>query len=193
MIEPILAFVVGSIGWLLAEYFIHKHFGHAKKPQRTAFGREHTKHHALGNYFAPTSWKVRTAVIVLIVFMVIGVPIAGWILGTSFAVGFVITYATYEIVHRRAHTHPPRGWYGRWYRMHHFHHHFHDPKSNHGVTTSIGDRLFRTKTVPTCIRVPEKLAMEWLVDPNTGDVFDAYRADYELVRLKSRAPVSAAA
>ena len=61
-----------------------------------------------------------------------------------------------------------------------------NPKSNHGVITAIGDILFTTAEKPQRVKVPEKLAMPWLVDPQTGDVFREFSADYELVYLKHR-------
>lgn len=38
-------------------------------------------------------------------------------------------YVSYEVMHRRKHTHPGFGPYGRYTRRHHFYHHFVDPRT----------------------------------------------------------------
>ncbi len=182
-----IAAIAGSFTWLMGEYLIHRFLGHGKHTKRTQFGREHTKHHALGNYFAPWQVKARAALPVFVVFFGLSALIAGPLVGAVYVSSFGGTYLLYELLHRRAHTHPPTGRYTRWARRHHFYHHFGDPKVNHGVTTPIGDWLLFTNTVPAeKVRVPEKLVMDWLVDPNTGDVYAEHAEDYELVRLPHR-------
>jgi hypothetical protein len=84
------------------------------------------------------------------------------------------------VLHRRCHTHPPRGAYGRWRRRNHFAHHFADPRRAHGVTTPLWDRVFGTALRVDRIRVPRALAMCWLVDAE-GRVRAPFAADYELV------------
>ena len=39
------------------------------------------------------------------------------------SVSFASTYVTYEVIHRRLHTHPGATAYGRWAQRHHLHHH----------------------------------------------------------------------
>lgn len=56
---------------------------------------------------------------------------------------------------------------------------------NHGVTSPIWDIVFGTYVEPEQIRVPEKLAMEWLCDPQSGDVHTSFAHDYVLRRRKS--------
>ncbi|MEL6180069.1 MAG: sterol desaturase family protein, partial [Myxococcota bacterium] len=102
--------------------------------------------------------------------------------GIAFTLGFLLSYVGYEVLHRRVHTHPPVGPYGRWARKHHFYHHFSRPNLNHGVTSPIWDVVFGTLETPEMVRVPAKKAMSWLLDPETGDVAEAYAADYVLVR-----------
>lgn len=183
MITLPLTFAAGALTWLLAEYFIHRFLGHTRAARKTAFGREHTRHHALGNYFAPTPKKVAAAVPVAAILLAISIPLAGPEVAMAYVSGFLSTYVLYEVLHRRAHTHPPRGPYGRWLRKHHFHHHFEDPSTNHGVTTPIGDLLLGTKRTTAKVRVPERLAMVWLIDPATNDVRAEHQHDYELVRI----------
>ena len=64
--------------------------------------------------------------------------------GITFAVGFIIMYGTYEVIHRRIHTHAPLNAWGEWARRHHLVHHHVAPKLNHGVTTSLWDHVFGT-------------------------------------------------
>jgi len=109
------------------------------------------------------------------------VLVLGAVSGLSFVAGLLGFYVTYEVLHYRSHTRPPRGRYGRWLRKHHFYHHFGNPKHNHGVTSPIWDIVFRTHARPDKVRVPRRLAMMWLTDPDTGEVAEAYADDYVLV------------
>lgn len=177
----VLVFVFGAATWTVLEHLIHNYLGHHGRG-RNPFGKEHMRHHATTSYFAPTSKKLLAATpVVLLAWgglaFALGAPI-----GTAFAAGLVVMYVAYEVVHRRCHTHPPRGAYGRWLRRNHFHHHFLSPKTNHGVTSPLWDYAFGTyREVVGPIRVPLKHAMPWLVDPQTGRVRAEFAADYVLV------------
>ncbi|MEE2902488.1 MAG: sterol desaturase family protein [Myxococcota bacterium] len=179
------AFMVGGLGWWVAEYLIHRFVGHGKSTT-LPFSRHHKKHHAQAHYFAPIRDKVKVAGFVIVSLFSLGLIIAAWQVSLAFATGFTSSYLSYEFLHRRAHSHPPITRYGRWLRKHHFHHHFMNPKSNHGVITALGDILFTTAEKPQRVKVPEKLAMPWLIDPQTGDVHQEFSGDYELVYLKRR-------
>lgn len=173
-----LSLALGVATWSLAEYLMHRFMGH--RWRKNFFGVEHTRHHAEGNYFAAT-WKKLIFAGVMLAVMLVGVGLwLGWPIGAGYSLGFTGFYLTYELLHRRAHTHPPTGWYSRWLRRHHFWHHFGDPRSNHGVTSPIWDVVFGTRRAPKRIRVPPKLAMPWLFDPADGDVWPAFRADYSM-------------
>jgi hypothetical protein len=105
----------------------------------------------------------------------------------GFTVGLVSMYFGYEVMHRRTHTHPPRGRYGRWTRRNHLYHHARNPMGNFGVTTPLWDHLFGTReALPAPLRLGRRIAPEWLLDAD-GNVRPAYRADYEVVG-SSRAP-----
>ena len=178
-------FIIGGLGWWAAEYLIHRFVGHGKSTS-LPFSRHHKKHHAQVHYFAPIQDKVKVAGFVIITLFSLGLMIATWQISLAFASGFTSSYLSYEFLHRRAHSHPPITRYGRWLRKHHFHHHFMNPKSNHGVITAIGDILFTTAEKPQRVKVPEKLAMPWLINPQTGDVYREFSDDYEIVHLKRR-------
>lgn len=175
------ATAAGATTWLFAEYLLHRFVGHGRG--RSAFAIEHRRHHSVGDYFAPTSKKVAHVTPVIAAIALVASLVAGPLVGVPYGLGLAAMYCAYELLHRRLHTHPPRGWYGRWARRHHFFHHFHDPALNHGVTTPLFDLAFGTRSVAgTPVRVPERLAMRWLVDPETGSVRAEHARDYELRR-----------
>ncbi len=182
--SPLLAFA-GAATWSFAEYALHNWYGHVAKG-RNAFSREHLAHHADSHYFAATSKKVRTAVAVIGIASVALAFAIGLINMLWFSGGFSVMYVAYELIHRRTHTHAPRGWYSRWTRRHHFVHHYTSPKMNHGVTSPLWDIVFRTYEKPGLVRVPEKHAPAWLVDPETGDAKAEYADDYEVSRRGRR-------
>jgi 4-hydroxysphinganine ceramide fatty acyl 2-hydroxylase len=151
-------FLVGSATWSAAEYAIHRWIGHGpKRPEPSSFvgrftpaglayefRREHLAHHADPSYFAPTSRKVLAAGVVMPLAALALTPILGVRRAASFVGGFALAYGTYEVLHRRIHTHPARGSYGRWRRRHHLFHHHKTPRANHGVTTPLWDIVFQT-------------------------------------------------
>jgi sterol desaturase/sphingolipid hydroxylase (fatty acid hydroxylase superfamily) len=167
-----IAFVLGVLAWTLAEYAIHRGFGH-RAGARNAFSREHLKHHATVTYFAPSWKKALTAVGAFAILAVL--------VGTWFALGFAAMYSTYELVHRRLHTHAAVNRYGRWARRHHFYHHFSRPRLNHGVTTPLWDWVFGTLEVPAVVQVPRRNALPWMLDVR-GELHPALGAEYHLSR-----------
>ena len=176
----VLAVVAGAASWTLLEYLIHRWMGHDRRFRRTPFGVEHIRHHAEGDYFAPTWKKLIAAAIAAAVLYGPAYLLAGPASGAAYVAGLIGCYLGYEILHRREHTHPGIGAYGRWLRKHHFHHHFVDPRTNHGVTTPLWDLVFGTYRPATVIKVPPKLGMAWLRDPATGEVRAEYAATYQL-------------
>lgn len=178
MIPLFAAAALGAVAWTPTEYALHRWGGHHPRFRKTALGREHTRHHAEGGYFSPTSSK---AALAAALFCVAGpfAALAAGAPGLAFVGGFLACYFGYELWHRRLHTHPPRGAFGRAIRLHHFHHHFHDPGHNHGVTSRVWDRAFRTRVAAGPVRVPRKLAMRWLL-ADDGAVRPEFAADYAL-------------
>jgi len=170
------AFAAGAVGWTLSEYALHRWVGHDPK-SKTEFADEHRQHHAQRFYFAPTAKKARYAVPLIAGAFGLA-SLAARARGAAFVAGFAVTYVSYEALHRRLHTHGPTGPVGRFLRRHHFAHHFKAPQHNHGVTSPVWDVVFGTLRDPGVIRVPEKLAMRWLVDPATGDARAEYANDY---------------
>lgn len=178
--EHAIAPVAGVFTWSLAEYLIHRFVGHDAKSQ-TAFAREHRAHHADGNYFAPTIKKVQAAAVAGGALLLIAAASAGWVSGALYVLGFLAFYAVYEVLHRRIHTHAPIGFYGRWARRHHLYHHFQSPRLNHGVTSPLWDIVFRTLARTDVVRIPARQAVVWMHDPETREVLEPFRADFEVV------------
>jgi sterol desaturase/sphingolipid hydroxylase (fatty acid hydroxylase superfamily) len=175
------ALLFGAFTWTFMEYVIHRWLGHDPRLRPNPFAAEHVRHHGQGNYFAPGWKKAGAAVVTTALLLGPAVAIAGWAMGIGYVIGFVGMYLGYEVMHRREHTHPGIGRYARWARRHHFHHHFTNPRANHGVTTPIWDWVFGTYRPAGFIRVPAKLQMHWLADPETGRVRAAYAEHYELL------------
>lgn len=176
-----IALGLGALTWSFLEYCIHRWAGHDRRLRGNLFEQEHTRHHSRGDYFAP-SWKKGLAALAAVA-IVIGPAalVAGWVAGSAYAIGLAAFYLSYEILHRREHTHEGIGPYGRWARRHHFYHHFVDPKANHGVTSPLWDLVFGTYRAPGVIDVPEKLRMRWLADAD-GNVPARLARSYSLRR-----------
>ena len=188
ILRAALAAAAGVASWTLLEYLIHRWMGHDRRFRRTPFGVEHIRHHIEGDYFAPTWKKLIVAAVVGAAVIGPALTLAGTAAGTAYVGAFLAFYGVYEWLHRRDHTHPGIGPYGRWARRHHFHHHFVDGRTNFGVTSPVWDRVFGTYREPTVIRVPPKLVMAWLLDPATGDIRAEHAGTYQLGK---GAPLSA--
>jgi sterol desaturase/sphingolipid hydroxylase (fatty acid hydroxylase superfamily) len=183
MTSLIVTFLLGMFSWTFLEYVIHRWLGHDPRYRGNPFGVEHVRHHAEGNYFAPTPKKAAAAAVVAVVLGGPAVLLVG-AHGAAAIGGLLVMYGTYEVLHRREHTHAGIGAYGRWARRHHFHHHFVDPKTNHGVTTPLWDLVFGTYRAPGVIPVPAKLCMRWLLD-DAGAVRAEHAARYQLRGARS--------
>ncbi|MBT6177603.1 MAG: sterol desaturase family protein [Deltaproteobacteria bacterium] len=182
------AIVVGAVGWSFTEYCIHRWLGHDRRFLRNPFGVEHQTHHSKGNYFAQWWKKAGAAIAAIALLWWPATVLLGAVYGSAFIFGFVAFYLYYEILHRVEHVFEASTAYGRWARAHHFFHHFHDPSRNHGVTSPVWDHVFGTYSATDVIRVPEKLAPLWLIEPTTGDVWQHLQPTWVLRKLKKRAP-----
>jgi hypothetical protein len=179
LLEIAVAFSAGACGWTLLEYVLHRFVFHGASATRIG-AREHRRHHAQVDYFAPWWQKALAAVAVMAIVLPLTLVALGSATGLALTFGIIAMYLLYEVLHRRAHTHPPRGRYGRWRRRNHFAHHFVDPRRAQGVTTPVWDFVFGTRLPVARVPVPRRLAMPWLVDPN-GEIWPRYADDYALV------------
>lgn len=175
-----LIFLLGGLFWTLAEYFLHRFVMHAMRGRGIA-SREHLQHHAVRGYYATALQKGASAVVFLAILFPVLHLAAGAAAAVSFCAGFVTVYLLYEFLHRRAHTHPPRGTYGRWLRRNHTLHHFAVPRANMGVSVPWWDRVFGTSVDPGGpVRVPRRYAFDWMLTPE-GELRDELAGEYELV------------
>ena len=173
------SFFLGILSWSLAEYCIHRWLGHDRRFRPNFFAKEHIRHHALGDWFAPASWKIKAVIAAFVPLALLSCLLAGPRIGLTYISGFFFFYTCYEVLHRRLHTHEGWGTYGQWARRHHFSHHFSNSNFNHGVTSPLWDLCFRTYRTPCKIRVPAKKAMIWLVTPE-GSVKPRFTAHFEI-------------
>jgi sterol desaturase/sphingolipid hydroxylase (fatty acid hydroxylase superfamily) len=178
----IAGFLVGFQIWILAEYLLHR-FAMHELHGKGIMSREHLNHHvAAGWTFSHLhllSWAGMLLVGWLAWFplgwVTVGVPF-----GLSLAVGWSVGYFFYEYEHAMSHLRAPRTAYQRRLRTRHFHHHFGHPRSNHGVTLAIWDRVFGTLEEPEQVRVPRRMAQPWMLDDD-GELRPEHRDDYVLV------------
>ena len=190
------AFVLGALSWSASEYAIHRFVGHGprrvQKPGfvqlltlgglAARFNDEHVAHHTDPSYFAASSHKLVAATVALGVMSAAGSVVFGPRRAISFGTGFAACYLGYEVLHRRIHTKPPRGPFGRWARRHHLLHHHKSPSRNHGVTSAMFDHLFGTHTPLERVKVPRQSPPSWLVDAATQEVKSLYAEDYVLTK-----------
>ncbi len=183
LLPALAAFALGWLLWTLGEYVLHR-FAMHELYGKGIMSREHLRHHVTADwnlaYTNVLSW--------------IGVGLVGGLLwapllwyltgqvvvGLAVAAGWAFGYGFYEYCHAQAHLRGPSGRYSHWLRVHHFHHHFGHPMANHGVSVPWWDRVFGTLERPERIRVPRRLAMDWLLD-DAGDLRPEYADDYVLV------------
>lgn len=181
-LEITTAFFSGWVLWTLVEYMLHR-FAMHELDGRGIMSREHLEHHVRSSWSFDVTHLMSWAGMLLVGALVWG-P-AGWLLvgphfGVALAVGWAFGYFFYEYQHMMAHLHGPRSRYGRFVRIHHFHHHFGHPRSNHGVSTDVWDRVFGTLERPDRVRVPRRLVLPWMVD-QSGSVRPELTDDYVLV------------
>ena len=180
MLRPII-FVLGILSWPVLEYILHRFLGHVLK-NKTLFKKEHTRHHVETNYFAPKKYKIfATIPISLVALAISSLIFSSWSLGAFYTIGFLIMYCTYEYVHWSFHAKAPKTKLGLRLRKHHFIHHFHNPKMNHGVTSTIIDRIFGTYLESQVVNVPRKVALPWLLSDDKQILRDEFSKDFKLL------------
>ena len=177
----IISYTIGAIAWTLCEYILHRFIGHSRSPLGS-FTKEHRDHHRQGDYFMPILKKVRISLQVIGALALVSSLLINLNSGLAFTFGFASLFLSYEVLHKRAHTHAPLNRYGYWLRRHHFSHHFSAPRKNFGVTTPIWDLIFGTYESFDSIRLPTKKAMVWLIDQETNEILPQFSSNYQLRR-----------
>jgi hypothetical protein len=106
LIKSLIYIVGGSLFWSFSEYALHNWYGHKAKG-KNEFSREHLAHHADTSYFA-ANWKKALATVKVSPFIfVIMSYLTGLFYGSIFTAGFLLTYFTYELIHREFTPMPP--------------------------------------------------------------------------------------
>jgi len=172
-----LVFLLGVLCWTLIEYILHRFLGHVHKG-KNFFKTEHVQHHAKFSYFAPAYKKAVSAAVVFSLSYLLLSLFAPTLMVLSFLIGLYGMYAIYELTHFRFHAKDPVAMPFVILRKHHFYHHFHNPKTNFGVTSRFWDKIFGTFKPVEKVRIPQKMAMQWLLDSN--EVKEKYAADFYL-------------
>lgn len=182
-------FSAGAATWSLMEYSLHRFVGHEKKGSgdfAKKFLEEHIHHHAEKDYFSPNEEKIKASVPVVAGAAAVASLLFGPRRGLAYAAGLTGGYAGYEALHRSLHVSEPKNAYARWARKNHFSHHFSNPKANHGVTSPVWDMVFGTHEKIDQVRVPERHAMDWLLDEK-GEIKPQFAADYALKNRRKKA------
>lgn len=174
----IIAFVIGVTSWPLIEYLLHRFLGHVIKVN-TLFKKEHTRHHAETNYFAPLTYKLLAA-IPMCAFTILFVRLITNSLqaGLSFTAGFVAMFSFYEWFHWTIHAKTPKTKIGLMLRKHHLAHHFHNPKMNHGVTTIFIDKIMGTFMPVEIVKIPKNVSFPWLIETDSKTIKDEFKNDF---------------
>ena len=158
----VMTFLIGIICWPLLEYLLHRFLGHDLK-MKTLFKKEHTRHHAETNYFAPLAYKIFAAIpVCTLAVLIVTYMTSSWKIGITFTSGFLAMFSLYEWFHWTIHARAPRTKLGMKMRKHQLAHHFHNPKMNHGVTTTIIDKLVGTYLPVSIVKVPRSIPLPWL-------------------------------
>jgi 4-hydroxysphinganine ceramide fatty acyl 2-hydroxylase len=171
---------LGLMTWPVMEYLLHRFVGHVLRTN-TLFKKEHTRHHAETNYFAPLGYKILAAIPVSLIMMSLMTFILNsWEFGLAFNLGFLSMFSVYELVHWSFHAKAPKTQLGLRLRKHHFYHHFHNPKVNHGVTTTFIDKLSKTYIKPGIIKVPKNIILPWLIEKDGQSIKPEYLDHFQL-------------
>ena len=176
----LLSFSIGIICWPVLEYLLHRFLGHDLK-LKTLFKKEHTRHHAETNYFAPLTYKAFAAVPVCsAAVLLVGYLSDSWAIGITFTAGFLAMFSLYEWVHWNIHASAPSSKLGMKLRKHHLAHHFHNPKMNHGVTTIFIDKLAGTYLPVEVVKVPRNIPLPWLFEKGKTTIDPKFAKDFLL-------------
>ncbi len=183
MTSFLAGFITSLLGWTLLEYAIHFWLGHLPKG-RILVSSEHLKHHRDILYFTPLMLKLRGAVPVIAVLLLLTGGIFGLSAGLGCVAAVALGWSTYESLHQSIHVKGPRGRYSRWAARYHLSHHFGHYRSNYGVTTPIWDLVFRTYSPVARVSVPRRslASVPWLASAvDAGAPLKDFLSDYECI------------
>lgn len=145
------AAVLGYLIWTLVEYFGHRYLFHAEFPGE--LGRHihfliHGVHHDHPSDPLRLVMPPLLSAPIMLVSFIIGRLIFGAPLVYPIALGFVLGYIGYDMVHYYVHHAEPKTRLGRTLRRLHMLHHFRDDERGFGVSAPWWDKVFGTAHLP---------------------------------------------
>lgn len=174
----LICLLIGVFTWPVVEYTLHRFLGHDLK-LKTLFKKEHTRHHAETNYFAPLKYKIAAAVpVITLAITGLNFITGDMVVAVTFTLGFVMMFSFYEYTHWSFHAKAPKSNFGLKLRKHHLSHHFQSPKMNHGVTSMWMDKAFGTYLETGIVKVPGAVAMPWMFGPDQTTLDPKYANDF---------------
>jgi sterol desaturase/sphingolipid hydroxylase (fatty acid hydroxylase superfamily) len=178
--KTLTIFSIGILCWPILEYMLHRFLGHDLKI-KTLFKKEHTRHHAETNYFAPLKLKILAAIpVCTLAILFLSYVTNSLQTGMIFTAGFLAMFSLYEWVHWTIHAKAPKTKLGMKLRKHHLAHHFHNPKMNHGVTTTIIDKLVGTYLPVSIVKVPKSIPLPWLFEPGKQTIDPKFAEHFQI-------------
>lgn len=144
--EWVLEPAVGFALWTLLEYLFHRFLFHIVPASPWLLERQqHLQHHRAPK--EPAYYVVPLAIslpIALGVWLVLRVGLGDGARAALVAVGVILGYVAYELVHYGVHRGGGGGRLMRLWRRHHFYHHYTDDHRCYGFTTPLWDWVFGT-------------------------------------------------
>lgn len=178
--KVLICLFIGVFTWPVVEYLLHRFLGHDLK-LKTLFKKEHTRHHAETNYFAPLKFKIAAAIpVVSLAIFLLNFFTGDMEIAVSSTLGFLMMFSFYEYTHWSFHAKAPKTKLGLKLRKHHLSHHFQSPKMNHGVTSTWMDKAFGTYLEPGIVKVPKSVAMPWLFEPGKKTLDPKWADNFQL-------------
>lgn len=152
--------LAGVVMQFFVEYGMHRFLLHREPPtDQSPFNdlyRSHIGHHEFpsdpefftgDDHWYPVRFGLKSiALQALVLWPIVGLPLALVLPAVAVFVGSVSAFAFYEYCHTLAHLNVPKGWLGRRVTQSHLRHHFNDHETTFHVSFGMGwiDRIFGT-------------------------------------------------
>jgi sterol desaturase/sphingolipid hydroxylase (fatty acid hydroxylase superfamily) len=142
-------FLAGYLFWTLAEYWLHRvvfHFepdeGIGKRLHWIIHGVHHDHPNDPMRLVMPPSVSIPLATLFLLLFW----TVLGPEMAPAFGGGYLAGYLVYDMTHFYLHHGAPTTKVGKLLRTNHMRHHFQDHERGYGVSVTIWDHVFRTRS-----------------------------------------------
>lgn len=141
--------LAGYLFWTLAEYWLHRlvfHFepeeGIGKRLHWIIHGVHHDHPNDPMRLVMPPAVSIPLAALFLLLFW----TVLGPGLAPAFGGGFLAGYLVYDMCHFYLHHGSPTSKMGKLLRRNHMRHHFQDHERGYGVSVTLWDHVFRTRS-----------------------------------------------